>query len=527
MGRYSALLHLTILGCAFLVARPAAAADYGANNVTPNELHSTIRRITIDTAGVPVPVLDVWHNGESYDRLSVDAQVLFGFDYDVECRGATKIHDLSLWVNDNARSSPIAYFQKHHPIWTKPVISSMSKVSSTGGAAWLGGPVPAPLAAAAVSACNAHVEARIAVGKTRAQALAEDRTLGWAEVTPALSGVVKTQCSNDGQMDHHAYQNLRISYRCHGASGGAPQPGLPGAGGVAAPGLIQRVTATATPSEYEGICPTTVFFEGAVETTKTKFPLQLRWSHQGALGPIKTMATDSQRIARATLTLHVGPAPVPAQTRDDAPDIKAAPAKGGGPNQPPAHGYANNDSDTAGWMKLLALPQGASDWTKAAASAPVTYRVTCRPDDSASKPDRAAPKPGRSPTQPDLVPGDAISIGAKTTLWGGSLAVSPEDASERQGGRCRFRLAFAVANVGTAAAGASVATLRASGSLLHEAAVPVLATGKLARLDTVVSLTDGEYLVVLDTDSGRTVSEEDEGNNAAKLRLWVSGCAAE
>lgn len=51
--------------------------------------------------------------------------------------------------------------------------------------------------------------------------------------------------------------------------------------------------------------------------------------------------------------------------------------------------------------------------------------------------------------------------------------------------------------------------------------------GKVARLDTVVAPTDGEYLVVLATDPGQTVSEEDEGNNAAKLRLWVSGCAAE
>src|SRR5690606_22381012 len=345
----------------------SVAGTYDADNITSSSLLTGINSASISQSGAQIPTIAVWHDGQQYTQISANAQSLFGFDYAASCRGLKKLGKLELWVHDNTKSGPSSYPDHLTKVWSKSLLSG-SKKKSTSGAVWVGGAVPSVLKNAAISACNARVQQRMTQGLTRQQALAEDHLITSNDIDkPVLAGALVVACPSKPNFGH-AWQNLRVNYHCQGAGLGAAQVPMSGQG-VQSKFAIEHVAVTANPSEYAGSCPTSVFFEGNIKTSKSGTELQYRWSHKGKLGLIATAKTNVAQTAYATYSLEVGAGAGAANANANAAQtqngqgVKAKTIVG--PGTQGAGSFAPTpDSPTAGWMQLLVLQTGWPNWTK-------------------------------------------------------------------------------------------------------------------------------------------------------------------
>ena len=498
----------------------SVAGTYDADNITPDSLLTGIKSASISQSGAHVPTIAVWHDGQEYTQISANAQSMFGFDYSASCRGLNKLGKLELWVNDNTKSGPSSYPDHLTKVWSKSLLSG-SKKKSTSGAVWVGGAVPSVLKNAAISACNARVSQRMAQGLSRQQALAEDHVVTSDDIDkPALAGALVVACPSKPHFSH-AWQNLRVNYHCKGAGLGQAQVPTMTTQGVQSKFAIEHVAVTANPSEYTGSCPTSIFFEGNIKTSKSGTELQYRWSHKGTLGPVATATTNTAQTAYATYSLEVG-AGAANTNANQATNTQTVKAKAivdpGGPQGPGSFAPTPN-SPTAGWMQLLVLPKGETNWSNAIKSKQASYNVQC------SKPlSVQAATPSNPVGKPDILSQGGLTLGTVYGAWGSSMNVTAAAASRQRSGQCSFRMKYPVSNAGTQATGKFDSVLRTGNTLLHTQKGMALAKGQSANASGSIWLADGTHILFAKLDDGADVAESNEGNNVYRIQVNVRGC---
>lgn len=503
-----------------------AAGTYTADNITSDTLLSGISSAKISQSTAEIPTIAVWHDGQQYTKISPNAQVQFGFDYSASCRGLHKLGKLELWVNDNTKSGPSSYPDHLTKVWSKNLLSG-SKKKSTGGAVWLGGAVPPVLEKAAIAACNARVTKRMAQGLSRQQALAEKHLIGANDIDkPVFAGALVVACPSKPNFGH-AWQNLRVNYQCQGSDLGATQVPTSTAQGVQSSFFIEQVAVTANPSEYSGECPTSIFFEGNIKTSKSGTEVQYRWSHKGTFGPVATTKTNSAQTAYATYSMQVGAGAAPTAAKQATSPGQVTAQTIGDPG--PAKGYAPTpDSPTAGWMQLLVMPKGETDWSKAVKSNQASYNVQCSKPlavQAGSVPGTPPSKPPRAPGKPDVLSQGGLTLGNAFGPWGGSLSVSGAAATRQRSGQCSFRMKYPVQNSGAIATGKFDSVLRTGNLVLHTQKAMELAKGQNANASGSIWLSNGQHVLVATLDDGNAVAESNENNNVYRIQVTVRGCA--
>lgn len=136
----------------------------------------------------------------------------------------------------------------------------------------------------------------------------------------------------------------------------------------------------------------------------------------------------------------------------------------------------------------------------------------------------AAPAP---PPLPDLLPAPpGLTVGATPIPWGQTATISPGEASETKGGRCRFRYRYDTANAGQAAAGAATNRIRLdapAGPELAKDALPGLAAGAQHTSSGHLWLKGGTWTLYVGVDNDFVVAESDEQNNMKRVRVRVDG----
>lgn len=156
------------------------------------------------------------------------------------------------------------------------------------------------------------------------------------------------------------------------------------------------------------------------------------------------------------------------------------------------------------------------------------YQATCK----SAKITKATikPLPARSNASlalPDLTSRTGITIGSKSSPWGGSLILSKADAVSADARSCKFRFKYDVVNIGKANSGNATNLLRKQGNVLHTANNFSVAKNQSRNVSGHIMLQPGSYSVMATLDHAKAVAELKENNNIFKVMVEVGkDCAA-
>ncbi len=499
-----------------LLASTSAVADtYESRNITPGDLLSGVKRIEVKQTG-QTPLIRVISDGKTYSGVQPGQQIVWQASTYGQCRGLRKIREFRWWLNDNSSQSPNSYYAHHQQVASKDWITSKSKSIEYSASGSLAAPVSAKLANAARQACNSYLQAELAKGKDLRQVLEHDRKLPLTE-QPLLAGVVYLQCSEDGGGLNtklgHAWQNVKIETLCEGYAY-PPSVTKPQGLDLAAAFVLETPKLKIDPAQYSGSCPVTLPVEGTLKANQGQQPVQYRWAHNGAMGPVynANLNTSGWRTVSTQLKDIGKPA---------APDKQfKQPAQG--QNQGGLQFKAHADNVHTGQVELLVLAAGENDWSKAK-RASSGYQVTCKTPVQPGLNKLVAPQPGA--TQADLSYGPNLTIGSTTGQWGTNLKVDASHAARQREDSCELRLVYDVVNPGGASAGAFASRVREGQEWLHSASLPGLAANAQHKVSGLVYLANGTHLLRLAVDDQQQVAESNEGNNQARVTVEVSNCS--
>ena len=122
---------------------------------------------------------------------------------------------------------------------------------------------------------------------------------------------------------------------------------------------------------------------------------------------------------------------------------------------------------------------------------------------------------------PDLTSRAGITIGTKSSPWGGSLSLSKADAVSTDPRSCKFRFRYDVVNIGKADSGNTSHKLSKHMSTLHTANNFAVDKNQSRNVSGHIMLQPGQYELTASLDESKTVTELQETNNIFKVMVSV------
>lgn len=131
----------------------------------------------------------------------------------------------------------------------------------------------------------------------------------------------------------------------------------------------------------------------------------------------------------------------------------------------------------------------------------------------------AALQPADNTDLPDLTATGGVKVGGTFIPWGGAATLSAADALTSGPQGCTFRLAFDVANTGSAPAPAHTARVQRGARTLLVLQTPPLRAERKRALGGQILLPAGQSTLRLRIDDTRLIRETSETNNLASVRI--------
>ena len=122
---------------------------------------------------------------------------------------------------------------------------------------------------------------------------------------------------------------------------------------------------------------------------------------------------------------------------------------------------------------------------------------------------------------PDLTSRAGITIGTKSSPWGGSLSLSKTDAVSTDPRACKFRFRYDIVNIGKADSGNASHKLLKHMSTLHTANNFAVDKNQSRHVSGHIMLQPGQYEITASLDESKIVTELKETNNIFKVMVSV------
>lgn len=458
----------------------------------------------------PLPVLTVTSDGQTYTSASSNGPLVFRTEAKAKCNKGFKAAFASVTLDVNASNvgaNLAAYVDLDAPNGNAMTWSSNWKPMNV---SW--NPNSA-VRNQAVQACNAELQKRVQAGQNARDVLGKGFS---TTIDPYYLGF-NFACNDYGllRFSRHTYKDAVIQVQCAAHSFPAPKPQVPsGGGGGFKPALqLTDLDLDATPNNYKGACPKNIPFHGTISTNGAGGEVQYRFLKDGQpQSPYqKLVLKNGEKTGQVSYMLQ---ATAPAQQPQQ-------------PQQPLGIQGQNNG------VQLNNLPGLAQQVPKIELEArngqqvlkiQAQYSYTCElPQLQVGILKPAKPGDSGNAGKPDVTSRVGMTIASHSAPWGGVINVGAADASQTTPRGCRFRMAYDVVNIGTAASGPFVSRLfDGGGPAIHTQGGMNLDAGQSAKASGTILLAPGSHLLRASLDDVKQVDESNEGNNLFRITVNVA-----
>lgn len=248
---------------------------------------------------------------------------------------------------------------------------------------------------------------------------------------------------------------------------------------------VTAVTLAANPTNYSGPCPGTIKFFGKISAKGKGAVTYQFFRSDGATGPVMTVVFDGPGSKEVSTTWTLGGAALPTY---------------------------------AGWEAVRILSPNPMESNRAA------FKLTCANAGGGNNPGTNPNGNNPQGQQPDITGKGGISIGNKSTKWGGTITLSKKDAVLSSNGRYAFNITYAMVNLGNVpTAPAFVNRMRDDvGTVVTQQTGLALNAHESKTIHTQAYLPEGTHLYKLSMDDDTVVSESNEGNNTMTVTIIVA-----
>lgn len=296
-----------------------------------------------------------------------------------------------------------------------------------------------------------------------------------------------------------------ISVQCEKLTPISTEPTLPPA--QQASMQIKHVAVVADPKNYNGMCPAKMTFKGTINTEGPGGEVQYRFLANGK--PISDFKTKNiaagKRSTQVLLTESLESAATPQALPEKSKGVMAQ-NQGGMQAQIPM-GMMPTEKVT------LQVKRGNQIRT-----AEDSYTIKCQQLKVASFVPAAPVSPAG---KPDLTSRQGITLGKKSSSWGGQLILNQSDFTQTTPRGCFARFRYDVVNIGSADATGFNSRLRLSGKQPHTENNMALTKNQSKNVSGSILLPAGSYPVTASIDDGKAINESNENNNTFKVMVTV------
>lgn len=360
----------------------------------------------------------------------------------------------------------------------------------------------------AINACNTELNKRVGQGGNKADIL----KAGFETTMNKTTNQFNFKCGGPSPWANHpkSVENPHpITVKC-----GTYTPQLVAIHAASLPTFkLEGANISMTQTNYQGTCPAELAVKANVTSNNLGGSFQYRFIESGKAAGIWKQRNVAKGQVNTLLTHKISIQPPQAETPNVPQGFQGNIQNNNQPNAQIIPQLQQVPTKTVS-IEVRRGNQQMSDIQE--------YQATCKtPTISVAT---FNPKPAELP---DLTSRVGITIGSKSSPWGGSLSLSKADAMSADPRSCKFRFAYDVVNIGKVDSGNSTHKLFKSASVLHTANNFSVNKNQSRNVSGHIMLQPGNYEIRASLDDSKTVTELKETNNIFKVTVAVDrDCAA-
>lgn len=458
----------------------------------------------MDIRGVsPNPVMEVsTTNGQVYNQAA-DKQLVFRVEAKARCESLHHVKYGQLLIYPNGANRLSDNYAN------EVIIAAPNLNKKTWANDWTPRTLTffpnATLKNHAIQACNAELNKRVSQGGNKADIM----KTGFETTMHKTTNHFNFKCGGPSPWANHpkSVENPHpVTVKC-----GSYAPPMPLVQAAATPSFTLKGVDISMPKvNYQGICPAELAVKANITSNQAGGSFQYRFLEDGkAIGGWKQKAVakgQGNTLLTHTITLK-------------APPVAS-------PNGPQAFQGAiqnNNQANAQAVPPMQQVPTRKVSIEVRRENQKMAdvqvYQATCKTPVIGE----ALTGPGPSGEGlPDLTSRAGITIGTKSSPWGGSLTLSKADAVGTDPRACKFRFLYDVVNIGKADSGNTTHKLLKNTSVLHTANNFSVDKNQSRNVSGHIMLQPGHYAITASLDETKTVTELKETNNLFQVMVTVN-----